>query len=98
MKPLLWTSKSLRKLATELKKKGHEVSPTVVGNLLHEMDYSLQANSKTIEDAKHVDRDSQFQYINDQAKTFLVKWSPSSGQESGSAKRDFSPIWIFPAP
>ena len=39
MKPLLWTSKSLRKLATELKKKGHEVSPTVVGNLLHEMDY-----------------------------------------------------------
>jgi len=76
MKPLLWTSKSLRKLATELKKKGHEVSPTVVGNLLHEMDYSLQANSKTIEDAKHVDRDSQFQYINDQAKTFLAARQP----------------------
>jgi Rhodopirellula transposase DDE domain len=72
MKALLWTSKSLRKLAIELKKKGHAISPTVVGNLLHEMDYSLQSNSKTIEGDEHIDRDDQFQYINNQAKMFLV--------------------------
>ena len=49
MRPLLWTSRSLRKLVTELAKKGHNVSPTVVGDLLRGMGYSLQANSKTRE-------------------------------------------------
>src|SRR5215467_10571361 len=32
--PLLWTSRSLRNLSKELSEKGHEVSRTVVGNLL----------------------------------------------------------------
>src|SRR5580692_4689399 len=31
MRPLLWTSRSLRNLVSELAKKGHNVSPTVVG-------------------------------------------------------------------
>src|SRR3979490_1536981 len=31
MRPLLWTSRSLRNLVTELAKKGHKLSPTVVG-------------------------------------------------------------------
>jgi hypothetical protein len=48
-RPLLWTCRSLRNLAKELAKKGHNVCPTVVGNLLHDMSYSLQANSKTRE-------------------------------------------------
>ena len=34
MKSLLWTSRSLRKLSKELANKGHEVSHTVVGELL----------------------------------------------------------------
>jgi hypothetical protein len=68
--------KSLRKLAIELKKKGREISPTLVGNLLHDMDYSLQANSKTIEDDEHIDRDDQFQYINNQAKMFPAAKQP----------------------
>jgi hypothetical protein len=42
-----------------------------VGNLLREMDYSLQANSKTREGSRHIDRDAQFRYINDQAVDFL---------------------------
>jgi hypothetical protein len=49
MQPLLWTTRSLRNLANELANKGHEVCPTVVGDLLHGMGYSLQANSKTRE-------------------------------------------------
>ena len=32
--PLLWSSRSLRNIVGELKKKGHDVSPTTVGNLL----------------------------------------------------------------
>src|SRR5215469_8884326 len=46
MQPLLWTTRSLRNLVDELAKRGHEVCPTVVGNLLRGMSYSLQANSK----------------------------------------------------
>lgn len=41
--PLRWTSKSLRHLASALSAQGHPVSHTVVGELLHELGYSLQA-------------------------------------------------------
>jgi DDE family transposase len=76
MHPLLWTCRSLRNLVGELANQGHEVSPTVVGNLLRDMGYSLQANSKTREGDQHIDRDAQFQYINTQAKTFLAAKEP----------------------
>jgi hypothetical protein len=76
MQPLLWTTRSLRNLVKELAKKGHRVCPTVVGDLLRGMGYSLQANSKTREGSKHIDRDAQFQYISTQAKVFLVAQEP----------------------
>ena len=57
MQPLLWSSRSLRNLAGELAKNGHAVCPTTVGNLLHGMNYSLQANRKTKEGSQHIDRD-----------------------------------------
>jgi hypothetical protein len=76
MQPLLWTTCSLRNLVEELAKRGHDVCPTVVGNLLRGMDYSLQANSKTREGSNHIDRDAQFQYINTQAKAFLTAHQP----------------------
>jgi hypothetical protein len=76
MRPLLWTCRSLRNLAKALAKTGHEVCPTVVGNLLHDMGYSLQANNKTREGSKHIDRDAQFEYINSQAVAFLAAGEP----------------------
>ena len=76
MQPLLWTTRSLRNLVDALAKKGHEVCPTVVGNLLRGMGYSLQANSKTREGDQHIDRDGQFQYINTQAKAYLAANEP----------------------
>ncbi|MGH8403841.1 MAG: ISAzo13 family transposase, partial [Gammaproteobacteria bacterium] len=76
MQALLWTTHSLRKLAKELARKGHTVCPTVVGDLLRRMGYRLQANSKTREGAKHIDRDAQFEYINTQAKAFLTAHEP----------------------
>ena len=66
--PLRWTSKSVRKLAMELKKMEHKTSHRMVANLLREMDYSLQANRKTTEGKQHPDRDAQFKYINRKAK------------------------------
>lgn len=76
MQPLLWTSRSLRNLVKELAHRRHRVCPTVVGNLLRDLGYSLQANAKTREGAKHIDRDAQFRYINTQATAFLSAGQP----------------------
>ena len=76
MQPLLWTIRSLRNLANELANLGHKVCPTVVGDVLRGMGYSLQANSKTREGGQHIDRDRQFHYINTQAKAFLAANEP----------------------
>lgn len=48
MRSLLWTCRSLRHLADALAKKGHEVCPTVVGNLLHDMGYSLGSDAHLV--------------------------------------------------
>jgi hypothetical protein len=47
-----------------------------VNQLLKEMEYSLQANKKTQEGKSHPDRDGQFHYINECAKTFLKRRQP----------------------
>jgi hypothetical protein len=62
--PLRWTCKSTRRLAQELTTQGHPVSSTIVGQLLKEAGYSLQANRKTREGIGHPDRDAQFRHIN----------------------------------
>lgn len=62
--PLRWTCKSTRKLSSELKTMGHNISHQGVSKLLHEMGYSLQANRKTNEGNEHPDRNKQFEYIN----------------------------------
>ena len=71
MSPLLWTSKSLRNIEEELKKKNHHASHKLVGEILKNAGYSLQGNRKTDEGSNHVDRDAQFLFINDLAKEFL---------------------------
>lgn len=71
MKPLQWTSKSLRKIAAAAKEKGHNVSHKLVGELLKDLGYSLQSNRKTDEGGNHEDRDAQFEHINEIAVTFL---------------------------
>jgi Rhodopirellula transposase DDE domain len=63
MSPLRWTLKSLRRLAAELQAKGHQISHTVVGELLKRQRFSLQANCKTREGDSHPDRDAQFGHI-----------------------------------
>jgi len=58
MSPLRWTCKSLRRLASELKERGHRISPTVVGELLRAQKFSLQASRETREGDNHPDRDA----------------------------------------
>ena len=76
MSPLLWTSKSTRKLASELQRQGHEVSHMTVDRLLKQLGYSLQANRKTSEGKDHPDRDAQFQYINKKVRSFQRRKQP----------------------
>lgn len=61
--PLRWSSKSVRTLAVALQALGHQVSHSVVAELLHDLGYSLQGNVKTREGHQHPDRDAQFRYI-----------------------------------
>lgn len=63
MSPLRWTCKSTRRLAEELKQKGHVVSQRTICDLLSQMHYSLQSTRKTREGGKHEDRDAQFGHI-----------------------------------
>jgi len=76
MSPLRWTCKSLRRLAAELRERGHRISHTVVGELLKRCNFSLQANRKTREGDDHPDRDAQFEYINRRVSEQLAARQP----------------------
>jgi hypothetical protein len=74
---LRWTIKSTRKLAEELRKLGYRISHQSVSSLLEKLNYSLQANSKTIEEGnKDPDRNAQFDHINEQVKIFQRSGQP----------------------
>lgn len=76
MNPLIWTSKSIRKIAAELLVLGFTVCHEVVRQCLIELGYSLQVNKKTKEGGDSPDRDAQFEHINKTAKEFAQKNDP----------------------
>ena len=76
MSALRWTCKSLRRLAAELTARGHPVSHTVVGELLTQQKFSLQANRKTREGGDHPDRDAQFLHIDQSVADALAAKQP----------------------
>jgi len=75
--PLRWTCKSTRRLAEELTRQRHPVSPGTVAALLRQAGYSLQANRKTREGQGHPDRNAQFEYINASVRRFLRRGQPA---------------------
>ena len=76
MSPLRWTTHSTRHLSEELNEQGFEISHTQVSRLLHEMDYQLAANRKSLEGGTNPDRNTQFEFINAQAAEFLKQGCP----------------------
>src|SRR5215218_4364530 len=74
--PRRWTCKSLRRLADELQAQGPQISRTLVGELLHGLGCSLQANAKTREGVSHPDRGAQFAFIEAKVKTALAAGEP----------------------
>jgi len=71
MSPLRWTTHSTRRLTILLQDQGFEISHTQVCQLLHELEYQLAANRKSIEGGINPDRNAQFEFINEQSKKFL---------------------------
>ena len=74
---LLWVSRSQRHLATALAERGYRVSANLVGRLLKDLGFSLQANAKTREGRQHPDRDAQFHHINDTIERFRRSRQPA---------------------
>ena len=74
--PLRWTCKSVRKLAADLGRRGHQVSHQWVATALHHLGYSLPGNRKTREGGDHPDRDAQFAHINATAEAYLAAGDP----------------------
>ena len=74
--PLVWTTKSAKKLSDELAAQGHACSPQTAWRLLHEQGFSTQANAKVTEGRRHPDRDAQFRYIAAQAEEHLAAGQP----------------------
>lgn len=71
MNPLIWSSKSMRKITAELIILGFKVCHEVVRQCLIKLGYSLQTNRKTKEGGDSPDRDAQFEHINQTAKEFI---------------------------
>ena len=64
MRPLIWVSKSMDKLADALTAMGHPISADTVRKELVKLGFSRQYNRKAEEGAKHPDRNAQFEHIN----------------------------------
>jgi len=77
MQVLLWTSKSVRKLAVELRELGFDVHFTTVAQVLRSLGYSLQSNRKSLEGSQHPDRDRQFRLINDRVGAAVAAGEPA---------------------
>jgi transposase len=76
MSPLRWTCKSIRTLAATLQRRGHTVGHRWVWATLHDLQYSLQGNRKTVEGNQHPDRNAQFEHINAQVTREIRAGNP----------------------
>ena len=76
MRPLIWVSKSMDKLADALTKMGHPVSADTVARELVKLGFSRQHNRKADEGGKHPDRNAQFEHINAKAVAAQASGQP----------------------
>src|SRR5208282_966477 len=76
MRPLLWVSKSMDKLAAILTGMGHPISADTVRKELVKLGFSRQYNRKAEEGSKHPDRNAQFEHINAKVVAAQAKSQP----------------------
>lgn len=71
----LWTGKRLRQISAELADLNIQVCPNTVRRLLHQLDYGLHANAKSLS-TDCPERDEQFIYMAEEKKQFLERGLP----------------------
>jgi hypothetical protein len=76
MRPLIWVSKSVDKLAATLTEMGHPISADTVRKELVKLGFSRQPNRKADEGSKHPDRNAQFEHINAKVVAAQVQGQP----------------------
>ncbi len=76
MRPLLWVSKSMDKLAAILTAMGHSISADTVRKELVKLGFSRQYNRKADEGSKNPDRNAQFEHINAKVVAAQAKQQP----------------------
>ena len=77
MRPLRWTTKTLRNLSDALKAEGYQIEKDTVGDLLKHLGFSLQQNQKMKQVGKESpDRDAQFRHINNTVLMYLESGDP----------------------
>jgi hypothetical protein len=74
--PLIWCSKSVRKIHEVMLSLGYKISHETIRKCLQILGFSLQSNKKTKEGSDHPDRDAQFEHINTVSKDFLSAGDP----------------------
>jgi hypothetical protein len=73
---LLWTHRSLRRLAQALREQGTPLSPHTIARLLDEAGYSLRTNRKRLAEVEDPDRDRQFRYLGHLRRGYLGRGWP----------------------
>jgi Rhodopirellula transposase DDE domain len=76
VRPLIWASKSMDKLAEALTAMGHPISADTVRSELTKLGFSRQHNRKADEGARHPDRNAQFEYINGKVEAAQAAGQP----------------------
>jgi transposase len=76
MRPLIWVSKSMDKLAEALTEMGHPISADTVRKELVKLGFSRQHNRKADEGSRHPDRNAQFEHINAKVVAAQMKAEP----------------------
>ena len=76
MTGLRWSRRTTEKIAEALVHEGILVSPNTVARLLHDMNYSLHVNRKSISTDSSPDRNLQFDYIADLRQSFRKRRLP----------------------
>ena len=76
MTGLLWTHRSMRKLAKALRRRGIKVSPNTIARLLHDAGFSLRTNRKQLAEVTDPDRDRQFRYLTRLRRLYISRGLP----------------------
>jgi hypothetical protein len=76
MRPLIWVSKSMDKLAEALAEMGHPIGADTVRKELVKLGFSRQHNRKADEGSRHPDRNAQFEHINAKVVAAQMKAEP----------------------